>query len=658
MQHAVRLLDADPLLAAEQVEEILKAAPDYLPAKVLLASAKRRSGDPDAALEILDPLIKMQPEWALAHFERGLARAAAGRGDGAIASLRRTVQLMPQHPEAWRILGDHLLAVGDTEEGDEAYARHVQCSSQDPALQQAAAAMVKNDVPSAERLLKRHLAQKPTDVAAIRMLAEVAMRCGQTVEAEHLIQRCLELAPGFTAARYNYAVLLHRRNESPEALVQIEKCLDSDPNSPSFRNLAAVILSRIGDYERSSTIYARLLDEYPQNAKVWLSYGHVLKTEGRQDDCVAAYRESINLNPAFGEAYWSLANLKTFRFSEADLAAMADQLADPELGEENRWHLHFALGKAAEDANDYALSFENYAEGNALYRATNAYDADSNTDRVRRLKSDFNVEFFAAREGWGSDSRDPIFILGMPRSGSTLLEQILACHSRVEGTMELPIVLNIAKSLREEAGDDDAAAYAPILAAKSEGDVRELGELLINQAALYRKTGRPFFIDKMPNNFLHTGLIHLILPNARIIDARRHPLGCCFSNFKQYYARGQNFSYSLEDVGRFYREYVDLMAHFDAVLPGRVHRVFYEDTVADTERVVRDLLDYCGLDFEEACLRFFESKRPVRTASSEQVRQPIYSSGVEQWRNYDSWLGPLKAELGPVLEAYPDIPAI
>ena len=658
IQHAARLLETDPVLAAEQAEEILKVAADYPPAVLLLASARRRTGDPTAALEILDPLVAEQPQWAVAHFERGLSRAAAGRGDGAIASLRKTVELMPNHPEAWRILGDHLLAVGDTDEGDEAYARHIQCSAQDPALQQAAAAMVKNDVPTAERLLKSHLIQKPTDVPAIRMLAEVAVRCGRTAEAEHLLQRCLELAPSFAAARYNYAVLLHRRNESPEALAQIERCLEADPNSPSYRNLAAVILSRIGDYERSSAMYARLLDEYPQNAKVWLSYGHVLKTEGRQDDSVTAYRKSISLMPAFGEAYWSLANLKTFRFDEADLKAVDEQLADPKVGDENRWHLHFALGKAAEDADDYLRSFENYSAGNALYRAANSYDPDINSDRVRRLKTDFDAEFFATRKGWGCDAPDPIFIVGMPRSGSTLLEQILACHSQVEGTMELPIVLNMAKSLRDEAHDDEVVAYADVLATKSDAEIRALGEWLLSQASLYRKTDRPLFIDKMPNNFLHIGLIHLILPNAKIIDARRHPLGCCFSNFKQYYARGQNFSYGLEDVGRFYREYVDLMAHFDAVLPGKIHRVFYEDTVADTERVVRKLLEYCGLEFEEACLRFFESKRPVRTASSEQVRQPIYSSGVEQWRNYEPWLEPLKAELGTVLDAYPDVPSI
>jgi tetratricopeptide (TPR) repeat protein len=655
-KNAAELLEVNPVLAAEQALEILEAIPNHPPAMFLLASAKRRSGDPQAAVEILEPLLNAQQKWAAAYFEYGASLGMLGRGDEAIQSLRRTVQLNQAHPEAWRVLADHLMATGDDEGGGAAYARHIQCSTRDPLLQEAAAAMVKNEVAVAERLLKSHLAKAPTDVPAIRMLAEVAMRCGRTTDAENLLQRCLELAPGFAAARCNYALLLHRRNESPQALVHIEKCLESNPQSPNYRNLAAVILSRVGEYERASEIYSRLLDEYPGNPKVWLSYGHVLKTEGRQDDCVEAYRGSIARDPGFGEAYWSLANLKTFRFTADDLSAMDEQLANPELSDENRWHFHFALGKAAEDAKDYAASFKHYSRGNALQHATNDYDAERNATRAKRLKGYFTCEFFAEREGMGCDSPDPVFILGMPRSGSTLLEQILSCHSQVEGTIELPDMTNIARELRDQAAGNEAAAYVEVVAGKSAEEIRALGEQFLENTRIHRKTGRPFFIDKMPNNFLHIGLIHLILPNAKIIDARRHPMGCCFSNFKQYYARGQKFSYSLQDMGRFYYDYVDLMKHFDEVLPGRVHRVFYEDTVADTETVVRKLLDYCGLEFEPECLRFFESKRPVRTASSEQVRQPIYKEGVEQWRHYEEWLDPLKAALGDVLDAYPGTP--
>lgn len=657
MAHASRLLDADPALAAEQALEILNAVPAYPPAILLLATARRRTGNPRGALELLEPLLKAQGRWAAAHFEHGLALAGVGRGDEAIEALRKTVSLKPEHPEAWRHLADHLLAIGDSAGGDAAYSRHVQCATHDPLLQQAAAAMLANDMPKAERLLKAHLKQAPTDVAAIRMLAEVAVRCGRNDDAGKLLQRCLELAPSFAAARYNYAVLLHRQNESAEALVEIERLLAVEPRKPSYRNLCAVILGRIGEFERSSRIYAELLKEYPGNGKVWLSYGHVLKTEGRKRECIDAYRRSIALDPDFGEAYWSLANFKTFRFTEDDLSVMHAKLAQPALDEVNRLHFHFALGKAYEDVGDYAQSFEQYAKGNALHRAGSRYDAELNTIRCKRLKENFSRDFFMQRAGSGCDAPDPIFIVGMPRSGSTLLEQILSSHPAVEGTTELPDVISMAKDLREQADSDEIAVYAEVLATKNASELRELGQQYIERTRVHRKTDRPFFIDKMPNNFLHIGMIQLVLPNAKIIDARRHPLSCCFSNFKQHYARGQSFSYDLTDMGRFYRDYVELLAHFDQVLPGRIHRVIYERTVDDTEAVVRSLLDYCGLPFEPACLRFFENERPVRTASSEQVRQPIYREGIEQWRNYEEWLDPLKAALGPVLDAYPDAPA-
>ncbi len=656
LDRTAQLVDVDPVMAMEQAQEILKAVPNHPPALFYLAMAKRRSGDPAGALEVLEPLLNAQHKWAAAWFERGAALGMVGRGDEAIEALLKAVEFQPEHPEAWRVLADHLMATGDTEGGDAAYARHVECSTRDPLLQEAAAAMVRKDIATAERVLKKHLQQKPTDVPAIRMLAEVAARCDRDEEARDLLLRCLELAPSFTAARFNHAVLLHRRNDSPGALIEIERCLEEDPEKPSYRNLCAVILSRVGEFARSSRIYARLLDEYPDNAKVWLSYGHVLKTEGRQEECIETYRKSIVRDAALGEAYWSLANLKTFRFSEEELVAMGEQLADPEVDDENRWHLHFALGKAHEDAKDYERSFQHYTEGNDLYCENNGYEAGLNTVRAQRLKKKLSREFYSEREGFGCKAPDPVFIVGMPRSGSTLLEQILSCHSSVEGTSELPDMITMAQELRLQADSDEIAVHVDVLASKSAAELQALGELYIERTRIHRKTDRPLFIDKMPNNFLHVGMIHLILPNAKIIDARRHPLGCGFSNYKQYYARGQNFSYNLSDMGRYYYDYVDLMAHFDEVLPGRVHRVFYEDTVADTETVVRELLDYCGLEYEAECLRFFESQRPVRTASSEQVRQPIYSEGIEQWQHYEQWLDPLKKALGPVLETYPADP--
>ena len=658
MRQAVSLLKEDPALAEEQAIAILEAVPGHPPAELLQAQARRQAGDSAAALALITALADRQPRWAAAQVELGISLGQLGRGDEAIGALRRAVALKPDHPEAWRLLADHLMASGETEAADAAYARHIKASTRDPRLLEAAGAMVVNDVPRAEALLRSHLKEKPTDVPAIRMFAEVAVRVGRPVEAQRLLERCLELAPGFEAARHNYAVLLHRQNQSAAALIETERLLARAPRNPGYRNLLAVILGRVGEYARSSALYKELLDEYPSNAKVWMSYGHVLKTEGRTEDCIRAYRETIAREPSLGEAWWSLANMKTFRFTEADMAAMRAQLARPDLSDTDRLHFDFAMGKALEDASAWEASFAHYASGNALHHATVDYDPALNAGRIERFRRDFTAGFFAERAGQGCDSPAPIFVVGMPRSGSTLVEQILSSHSEVEGTTELPEVISMARMLRERSDGDETEGYNRVLAAMGPAELRALGEEYLERCRIHRKTTAPFFIDKMPNNFLHTGLIHLMLPNARIIDTRRHPMACCFSNFKQHYARGQNFSYSLEDMGHYYRDYVRLMAHFDAVLPGRVHRVIYEEMVADTEAEVRRLLDYCGLPFEEGCLRFFENDRPVRTASSEQVRRPIYSDAVDQWRHYAAWLGPLEQALGPALEHYPDAPPV
>ncbi|HJW47712.1 MAG TPA: sulfotransferase, partial [Lysobacter sp.] len=584
-----------------------------------------------------------------------------GRGDEAVVALRRAVALKPDLPKAWLALGDHLTATGDNAAADAAYANHVRYSTRDPALLRAAAALSDDRIPEAEALLRAHLKNAPTDVAAIRMFAELAARLGRNEEAELLLSRCLELAPGFHAARQNYVLVLHRVNKPERALVEVDRLLAVEADNPGYRNLKAVILCRIGDYAPAIEIYDDLLRQYPRNPKVWMSFGHALKTAGHTDRAIAAYRQSLATDPGLGEVWWSLANLKTFLFTSDDLAAMRQQLAQPDLADEHRLHLEFAIGKALEDAGDYAASFQHYAQGNGIRRAQLHYSADDTSGRVRHIRERYTREFFAQRAGAGADARDPIFIVGLPRSGSTLLEQILSSHSQVEGTMELPEITSITRDLRARAANERGKTgsqmhYHKVLAGLDADELRALGEQYIAHTRVQRKTGVPLFIDKMPNNFIHTGLIHLILPNAKIIDARRNPLACCFSGFKQHFARGQGFSYSLDDIGRYYRDYVELMAHFDAVLPGRVHRVIYERMVDDTESEVRRLLDYCGLPFEPQCLRFYENERPVRTASSEQVRKPIYKEGVDHWRHFEPWLGPLKDALGPVLDSYPEIP--
>lgn len=656
LQHATRLLATDPVQAAQQAVEIINTVGDHPQALLVLGTAHRVRGDVDAALEILRPLASSQPRSAAAQLELGIALGRARQGDAAIAALRRAVALKPDLPQAWLALADHLWAMNDAEGADAAYAQHVRFSTRDPQLLTAATALCENRIPQAEALLRDYLKQQPTDVAAIRMLAEVAARLGRSEDAENLLARCLELAPGFHAARQNYALVLHRANKPGQALAQIEILLANDPGNTGNRNLKAVVLCRVGDYEPAIALYADILKEYPRHPKIWMSYGHALKTAGHQERSIEAYRRSLQLEPGFGEVWWSLANLKTVRFSADDLATMRRQLEKTDLASEDRQHLEFAVGKALEDLGEYEASFQHYQRGNDLRRATLHYSANDTSLRVARIKRSYTREFFQQREGQGAEARDPIFIVGLPRAGSTLLEQILSSHSAVEGTMELPEVASLTRALRNQSDADQSLPYHDALERLDANALLALGEQYLQHTRIQRKTAAPLFIDKMPNNFLHIGLVHLILPNARIIDARRHPLACGFSGFKQHFARGQGFTYSLGDIGRYYHDYVELMAHFDEVLPGRIHRVIYENLVDDTEAEVRRLLEYCGLPFEDGCLRFFENTRAVRTASSEQVRKPIYREGVDHWRHYQPWLGQLEVALGPVLAAYPAVP--
>jgi tetratricopeptide (TPR) repeat protein len=585
---------------------------------------------------------------ALAHG----ARLLRDDPEAAAAQARSVLRVAPASADAYRLLGEALRRTGEHEEAEKAELEAIELAVHDRELMAAADALVVNDLPTAEGILRPRLKAKPTDVAAIRMMAELAARIGRFGDSEHLLRRALELAPAFTAARSNLATVLYRQNRPAEAIQVLDQLLGGDPDNAAAENLKAAALGRVGEYDEAIGIYERVLERLPEQPKIWMSYGHVLKTVGRRDDSIAAYRKALAIAPTLGEVWWSLANLKTVRLDEADVATMAAALTRPDLADEDRFHLHFALGKALEDMAEHARSFDHYAEGNRLRRALITYDADEIAAGVDRAIGTFSPAFFAARAEYGCPAEDPIFILGMPRAGSTLIEQILASHPLVEGTMELPDIPALAKKLTRE-----GCRYTEHLATRTADQCSALGEEYLERTRVQRKTGRPFFIDKMPNNWLHIGFIRLILPNAKIVDARRHPLGCCFSNFKQHFARGQGFSYDQSELGRYYSDYVRLLRHFDAVLPGSVHRVFYEELIEDPEAEVRRLLSALGLPFDAACLRFYENERAVRTASSEQVRRPINREGLDQWLPYERWLGPLKAALGPVLDCYPKVPA-
>ncbi len=515
-----------------------------------------------------------------------------------------------------------------------------------PRLIEAAMAMNENRLDVAERLLKPHLNEDPFDVAAIRMLAELAARIGRWKDSENLLRRAVELAPGWTAAKANLALVVGRMGRPAEALALLDDIFVVEPDFVGHWNLKAATLGRLGDFDEAIGLYEQVLEQTPNQPRVWLSYGHMLKTVGRLDDGIAAYRQALALRPELGEAWWSLANLKTIKFEESDIAAMTTAVAAAGLSEEDRFHLDFALGKAMHDLGRADEAFSHYAAGNARRLASQPYDSRLLTETVDRCIEKFSVSAFAERKD-GCPAPDPIFIVGMPRAGSTLIEQILSSHSEVEGTSELTDIPALARK---------AGVYPKGALGLNAKERRDYGEEYLQRTSVQRRTDRPYFIDKLPNNWLFVPFIQLILPNARIIDARRHPLACCLSNFRQHFARGQPFTYDLADVGRYYADYVRLMAHVDAVLPGRVHRVIYERMVDDTDSEVRALLAHLELDFEPGCLEFYKTERAVRTPSSEQVRQPIYRDSTEEWRAYEGHLGPLVEALGPVLKAYPEAP--
>ena len=606
---------------------------------LILASAQGLMGQGAQAVETLSALAREQPRSAVVHFELGVALGNAGYGPRAAAALRKAAALKPTWPEAWRKLADCLDLLGDDSGSEAARAQFLRAANNDPALAHAASCLVANDLPQAEAALRAHLAQHATDVAALRMLAEVVARLRRYADAQRILERCLDLAPGFDAARHKYAIVLHRQAKSVAALPEIEQLLGREPGNLNYHTLQAAILASLGDFVRSIAVLESVLRVNARQPRIWMTYGHALKTAGRAADSIAAYRQAVALEPTLGEAYWSLANLESFQFTAADIEAMQRRRARLDLSPSDRLHFEFALGRACEHERRFEEAFRHYREGNAQRLALRPYQAVDTTAFVRRAKALYTPEFFARYLNSGCTATDPIFILGMPRAGATLIEQILASHSQVEVTMELPDIPSIARELAGKPGRAPAGIYPEVLADYSPAALCSLGERFVSATRVQRRTSAPVFIDKLPNNWLHLGLIHLILPRARIIDARRHPMACCFANFKQHFARGRSFAYSLEDLGAYYNCYVELMAHFDQVLPGRVHRVIYEHLVYDTEAQVRRLLDYCGLEFEPACLR-----------------TPLHREPLDHWRNFAPWLAPLEAALGPVLTAYPDVP--
>jgi tetratricopeptide (TPR) repeat protein len=509
--------------------------------------------------------------------------------------------------------------------------------------------------PAAEKLIRAFLVEHGDQIEAMRLLARIGSDLEIYDDAELLLAAVLERAPDYDAARYDYASALMARHKYREALAELERLLGADPGNRGFRTLQAAATAGLGDHEGALRLYRGLIQRLPaagsEAADLHLSAAHSLKTLGRQAEAVGEYHAAAAARPDFGDAYWSLANLKTYLFSDDELERMRAAEAAATTGPIDRYHLCFALGKACEDRGDYAASWGFYERGNALKRAESRYRPEPVELNTANQQKVCTPEFFRTRQDYGVASNEPIFVVGLPRSGSTLIEQILASHSQVEGTQELADIPRFVHELQGRDPDLENPRYPANLAELPREAYQHLAARYLEDTRVYR-SGKPRFIDKMPNNFRHIGLIHLMFPQATIIDARREPMACCFSVYKQLFARGQEFAYSIADIARYYRTYLELMEHWDRVLPGRVLRVHHEEVVADLEGSVRRILAHCGLPFEDACLEFHRTERSIRTASSEQVRQPIFREGLDQWRHFEPWLGPLRAALGDALERY------
>ncbi|GLQ98009.1 tetratricopeptide repeat-containing sulfotransferase family protein [Dyella mobilis] len=649
----IRQLQADGQYAQalQAAQELSSQAPDRYEAVYLTARAQRYLGHIDDALRTLERLEQDRPLYSRLHEERGHCYVVMRDAPRAIDALLRAVNINPALPSSWNLLNGLYRMIGDDANAATAASHVATLKRLAPDVVLATGHFSDGELDPAEQIIRAYLLKVGNDIEAMRLLARIGLARGVFDDADLLLEAVLKVAPEYRAARYDYACVLFERHLYQRAYEQIEQLLAADPDHLDYRTLYASASVGLGEHDRAITLYQKLLLDAPGAADAHLSLAHALKTQGRQAEAIDAYRAATVARPSFGDAYWSLANLKTYRFPDEEIDRMRMVEASASTPLIDRYHLCFALGKAFEDRGDFAQSWHYYERGNTLKRSESRYRAEIIETNTRRQVEVCTREFFSDRAHVGDPSPDPIFIVGLPRAGSTLLEQILASHSQVEGTQELADVPRIVQELQGREPDLDDPRYPGALADLQPEDFRRLGEKYLRDTRIYRGN-KPFFIDKMPNNFRHLGLIHLMLPNAKIIDARREPMACCFSNLKQLFANGQEFTYSIEDIARYYRTYLDLMQHWDAVLPGRVLRVHHEDVVDDLEGSVRRILDFCGLPFEPGCLQFHKTERSVRTASSEQVRRPIFRDGLDQWTNYAPYLGSLKDGLGDALLRY------
>ena len=648
--------------ALDGVGPLLAAHPENRDLLLIAAIALRHLQRTDEALATLDRLAALRPQYSQMWQERGLCHVARRDAPQAIAALQTAIAINAALPMAWRMLDGLWQMTGDTANAANAASHGVHLASLPPPVLRAKMLFGDGEIEPAEMMVRDFLLTYGDHPEAMRLLAQIGHLRGVYDDAELLFGGALGMVPDHHDMRSEYVATLIARHKFALARETLAPLLALDPDHHGHRTHAATIAVGLGEHDEAIALYRGMLAETPaehdreglRRADLDLWLGHALKTVGELPEAIAAYRAATEARPAFGDAWWSLANLKTYRFSDAEIATIERAEADPATPPHDRVHLAFALGKALEDRGEYEGSWAAYARGNAARRADSTYSPEIFETNTREQKRVCTPAFFEARAGWGDPAPDPIFVLGLPRAGSTLLEQILASHSQVEGTQELPDIQYIVHELQGREMDFENPRYPGNLPELDADTVRRFGAQYLTDTRAYRGLGRAWFIDKMPNNFRHIGLIHLILPNATIIDARRNPMDCCFSNLKQLFAQGQEFTYSIEDIARYYRTYLELMRHWDAVLPGRVLRLINEDLIDDPEGQIRRLLDHCGLPFEDSCLNFHQTRRSVRTPSSEQVRRPISRAGVDQWKPYAPWLGELTEALGDALDTWRD----
>jgi len=637
--------------ALKGLKYILKEDGKNTEALYMIAVCQRHMGELDAASESLETLLSLSPEYGRGYQEKAHLHRDKSELSQALKAYQYACQLNPALIASWEFQAKILEGVGRHQEARTARQQKEHFQTLPKPLLAVVNYMHEGKILKAEKICRQFMQHNPRHIEGMRLLAEIGKRFGVMTDAEFLLQSAVAFAPENIQARLDYIDVLRKKQKFEAAHENVSYLYNSQPDNPLFQSHYALDRMQAGEYEKAFELFDKVLEHNPNDPATLTSKGHALKTFGRQDDAIACYRAAYSAKADHGDAYYALANLKTYVFSDVEIKSMRAAESQSGLSHQNHIFLCFALAKALEDKEEYEAAFEFYERGNALKTLQTRYKPEIMTNELQAQMKHCTADLFQTHKTRGHQASDPIFILGLPRAGSTLLEQILASHSQVDGTQELPNILSLAHRLRGRGTSTEASLYPANLDEFKDSQLEAFGKAYIEETQYHRKKA-PFFIDKMPNNFRHIGLISLILPNAKIIDARRHPMACCFSGFKQLFAEGQEFTYGLEEVGTYYRDYVELMRHWDKVLPGKILRVQYEDVVEETETEVRRLLDFCDLPYEEACLSFYETNRSVRTASSEQVRQPIYTSGLEQWRHFEPWLSPLKKALGPALKEY------